>query len=92
MERAAGSRPLNVSVRREDKFCLEQIEVVQNHSLLVCAVQFLRGNRQVIAATAGEIQTIEKGVEEQRRQIKVLGLSLVGTRLDETCDWAETFG
>ena len=38
---------------------------------------FLRGNRQVITATSGEIQTIEKAVEEQRQQIKVLGLSLV---------------
>ena len=82
-----------MSVQREAKFCLEpKIEVVQNYSLLVCAVQFLRGNRQVVAATSGEIQTIEKAVEEQRQQIKVLGLSLVSTRLDETCDWAETFG
>jgi hypothetical protein len=67
-----------VSVQREAKLCLEpKIEVAQNYSLLVCAVQFLRGNRQVITATSGEIQTIEKAVEEQRQQIKVLGLSLV---------------
>jgi hypothetical protein len=67
-----------VSVRREAKFCLEpKIEVVQNYSLLVCTVQFLRGNRQVITATSGEIQTIERAVEEQRQQLKVPGLSLV---------------